>query len=310
MILCGCEINRNEKRPVSLPVPGGGSIEAVLICGAHEGKTLIATAGVHGCEYSGVEALLRLSRELEPHSLHGQVVLVPVVNSGGFFAGAKQVVPSDGINLNRAFPGSADGSESARIACAVETLLYPYADLMIDLHSGDVNEMAMTFVYFHVDEQGDCNDIREAAKALSVDFRVGSTTNNGLYSQAACRGIMSLLLERGGMGRWSMEDVEAYKNNIYELMDYMNILKQDFPLHVQREIGNAVYIEAESEGLWYPRVKEGQAVLKGMVLGDLKDLEGALIRRYEAEFDGIVLYYTLSLGVNKKTPLIAVGQLG
>ena len=47
MTLCGFEIAPGEKRQVKLPVPGGEPLEAWLLCGAHPGKTLVVTAGVH-----------------------------------------------------------------------------------------------------------------------------------------------------------------------------------------------------------------------------------------------------------------------
>lgn len=51
------------------------------------------------------------------------------------------MVPEDGINLNRAFPGNAKGSLSARLAVALENALYPVADFLADLHGGDYNEV-------------------------------------------------------------------------------------------------------------------------------------------------------------------------
>ena len=64
------------------------------------------------------------------------VILLPLTNPTAFYAGAKQVVPEDGINLNRAFPGNAKGSLSARLAAALENALYPVADFLADLHGG------------------------------------------------------------------------------------------------------------------------------------------------------------------------------
>ncbi|WP_244420601.1 succinylglutamate desuccinylase/aspartoacylase domain-containing protein [Mesorhizobium japonicum] len=43
--------------------------------------------------------------------------------------------PVDGSNLNRMFPGRADGSVSERIADAVCRMLVPEADTIFDLHS-------------------------------------------------------------------------------------------------------------------------------------------------------------------------------
>ena len=116
MTLCGFEIAPGEKRQVKLPVPGGAPLEAWLLCGAHSGKTLVVTAGVHGCEYVGILALQKLVETLDCATLYGQVILLPLVNSKGFFAGVKQLNPADDRNLNREFPGKADGSETQRMA--------------------------------------------------------------------------------------------------------------------------------------------------------------------------------------------------
>ena len=65
MTLCGFEIAPGEKRQVKLPVPGGAPLEAWLFCGTHSGKTLVITAGVHGCEYVGILALQKLVETLD-----------------------------------------------------------------------------------------------------------------------------------------------------------------------------------------------------------------------------------------------------
>ena len=53
----------------------------------------------------------------------------------------------------------------------------------------------------------------------------------------------------------------------------------------------------------------GQKLKQGTLLGTLKDSYGNEIARYTAPFDGVVLYYTLSLGVKSGDPLIAYGKL-
>ena len=62
--------------------------------------------------------------------------------------------------------------------------------------------------------------------------------------------------------------------------------------------------------LWYPAVSAaGQKLKQGTLLGTLKDSYGNEIACYTAPFDGVVLYYTLSLGVKSGDPLIAYGKL-
>lgn len=310
MQLCGIAVNAGEKKEAELPVPGGGSFYVTLFRGANPGKTLVVTAGVHGCEYNGIEALRSLREELNPKLLHGQVILVPLINRNGFYLGTKQTMPEDHVNLNRAFPGDAFGTAAARMAAALEQHLYAHADLLADLHGGDVNEMAMPFVYFPAAAAPQvCERSRAAAQALSLPYRVASSSKNGLYSWAAQQGVPALLLERGGRGGWSTDEVAAYRRNIYELLDHLEILPQNPPCPAQKEIQETVYLEAEQQGFWYPFVQEGHAFPKGAVLGELRDYNGNLIRTHRAAFDGVALYYTVALGVQAGDPLIAYGKL-
>lgn len=310
MVFYKDEISCGTKKQVVIDVAGIGQLEATVVCGVKQGKTLVVTAGVHGCEYIGIQAVRQLCKELNPAQMKGQVVLVPLVNKNGFYSGAKQIVPSDGQNINRVFPGELGQTESFQIAKAIEEHLYPVADLLIDLHSGDINEMLIPFLFFPAYARIDVTEkSREAAKALSLPYRVASSAKNGLYSWAAQCGIPSLLLERGGRGEWTQEEAEAYKKNVYELLDHLNILEGTQTKTVQKEINTAVYVESPSDGFWYPAVKEGAFVSQGNLLGEIRDIHDNLIKRYEAEFDGLVLYYTLSLGVRKNDPLIAYGKV-
>ena len=185
MILCGYDVRPGQKKNIQIPVHEAETIDAVLVCGKKKGKTLVITAGVHGCEYVGIEAAKRLIRILDPEELCGNVILLPLVNRKGFFQSRMRVVPEDNKNLNQAFPGTADGTLSSRIAYAIENSIYPYADFLIDLHSGDMNESLFPLAFFPGEGSVSVNRTAlEGAKTLSVQYRVRSTSKNGLYSWA------------------------------------------------------------------------------------------------------------------------------
>ena len=148
MIFCGETILPGNRKWVQLPVPGAQPLECVCLCGVKPGQTLAVTAGVHGCEYVGVQALRTLARELVPDDMTGNVILLPLANPYGFYAGAKRVIPEDGVNLNGAFPGDRNGSLGQRLAFALEDSLYATVDFLADLHSGDCNEALHPLVFF------------------------------------------------------------------------------------------------------------------------------------------------------------------
>ena len=245
------------KQTLPLPVTSPYPVEMTVICGSRPGKTLVVTAGVHGCEYVGIETLNRLKRELEPAALSGRVILLPLVNPEGFYQGSKQTIPADGKNLNRMFPGKPDGTFSSQLARVLEETLYPEADFLMDLHGGDVNEALTPLVFFPASVPESLSAAASAAaESLSVPYRVASTSQNGLYSWAAQCGIPALLVERGDRGLWSEKEVAACRENVYELMRHLGILNAASvsPCLQQAEIRRAVYEEAPADGFWYPAV--------------------------------------------------------
>src|SRR5438132_5694692 len=81
----------------------------VTVVASGRGKTALVLAGNHGDEYPGQVALLKLCRELEPDHVAGRVILIPALNLPAAKA-ATRLSPLDAKNMNRAFPGKADGA--------------------------------------------------------------------------------------------------------------------------------------------------------------------------------------------------------
>ena len=322
---------KTKKKKFSIEISGEFFCQGMEMTGNNPGKTLVVTAGVHGREYVGIQTLFTFAEDILCEEINGRLILIPVVNEEGFYQGSRQIVPADGINLNRAFPGNIHGTRTWRLAAALETCLYPKADFLLDLHGGDDNEMAMPFVYFSACAgTGVTEASRRAASSLSVSVRTASSARNGLYSQAAQRGIPSLLLERGGGGLWSAEEIKECKKNIRELMVHLgmiqedekgesktwknkrNIARKDKETEAgkeQREILHTEYLRFPADGIWYPSVIAGQYLNAGDIIGELYHMDGELIHRYKAKQAGIVLYYTTALGVRAGDSLAAIGKL-
>ena len=96
----------------------GLEVPVVVVTGAGDGPRLVVLAGVHGCEYASMAAVRRWARGLEERELRGRVVAVPVLNLPAFRARTPFVVPDDGKNLNRCFPGDQAGTLGDRLAYA------------------------------------------------------------------------------------------------------------------------------------------------------------------------------------------------
>ncbi len=307
MSVCEIEnVKRGEKRRFSLSVPGCAPLDGWVANGARDGKTLVVTSGVHGCEYIGPTAARRFAEELDTAKMRGRAIIVPMLNPTGFFMGAKRIMPEDGKNLNGEFPGDPDGPYTQRMAAAIEKELYPRADFLADLHGGDVYEELSPLVFFPA-AAGEWveSESLSAARDLSAPMLVASSAKNGVYSRAAQLGVPALLLERGCRGLWRAEEESAVYEDLCRLLVHLGIIEGVVARVKQREVRKAVYEEASSRGCWRPAVHAGESVVEGQLLGDLRTLDGELIRRVEARGDGVVMYVTVTLGVSEGDSLAA-----
>ena len=81
------------------------------------GPTVLMIGGVHGDEFEGPAALMRLAQDLREEDMTGRVILMPALNHPALNASSR-VSPLDGQNLNRAFPGDRDGGPTAVLPAA------------------------------------------------------------------------------------------------------------------------------------------------------------------------------------------------
>ena len=126
----------------------GLDVPALEFTGTSDGPLLTVLAGVHGCEYAPMAALRAWAGRLAARELRGRVVAVPVLNLPAFRARSPFVVPDDGKNLNRCFPGDPSGSLAERLAYDTFTKVIKGSDALIDMHAGDMVEALQPFALY------------------------------------------------------------------------------------------------------------------------------------------------------------------
>lgn len=291
----------------------GVRMPVTLINGEKDGKTILITAGVHGAEYPGIQTVVELAREIDPKDIKGNIIFIHVVNVQAFEKKVSAIVPADGKNINRVFPGKKDGTLAEQIAHFITNECQEQSDFYIDLHGGDLYEQATDFVYYPGFGSEDVlNYSKEIASRLNVAYMVKSGAKTGAYNSAAINGTPSLLIESGGRGAWSQAEVYKYKNNIKILLNSLNVYTNNGSKEESsqpKDITRAIYLESDISGFWYPEVEAGEVIEKGQFLGVIKDFFGEVINRYYAEIDGVVLYMTVTLSVENSEPLIAYGEI-
>lgn len=283
-----------------------------VLRGKKEGKTVLITAGIHAAEYVGIQAAIELSDRLDPQKISGTVILVKVVNRSAFECRNGSFCVEDGKNLNRVFPGSPNGTEADRLAFGISSQLQAVADYYIDLHSGDAYEKLTPYVYYPGKAEKSVVELsKKMAMQTDVPYMVRSdVSGGGAYNYAAASGIPSILIERGDMGDWNMEEVFSDVRDVWNILVSLGIYEgvKDERNYHPIEIGRVCYLSAADTGLWYPEKKPGDIVKTGDILGCVKDYQGRILEVFEAEFNGVVLYETASLQVVADGPAITYGE--
>lgn len=307
-------VRRGEKYQGDISFANGDIVlPGTIICGKLPGKTMLITGGVHSGEYVGIQACVELGAELQPEKTVGTIVILKVLNRPAFENRAGSLGLSDGKNLNRVFPGNPNGTEMERLAWAITKEVYPKVDYYIDLHSGDDFEALTPYVYYAGKAAQEVTEVsRKMAEQVDVPYMVRSmVSSGGAYNYAASKGIVSILLERGGMGAWTSEEVNSDKRDVRNILSSLDMyqIRRDVRNYVPMEVTDVCYQAASEDGLWYPAAKPGNMVAEGALLGTIRDYNGKLRETCRAEYTGVVLYQTGSLQVTEGGPVVAYGRI-
>ena len=84
----------------------------------------------------------------EPSQLSGAVIIVPLVNPASFAQKVPHLNPVDGKNMNRFYPGKADGTQTERVSWAIAKQVVDKCDYLLDFHGGDLDENLRRYVYW------------------------------------------------------------------------------------------------------------------------------------------------------------------
>ena len=277
------------------------------------GPRLTVLAGVHGCEYAPMAAVRRWTRALAERDLRGSVRAVPVLNLPAFRARSPFVVPDDGKNLNRCFPGDPAGTVADRLAYAAFTQLIEGSDALVDAHAGDMVEALEPFALY------DAGPSEDRARELAVAYGLGYVIRQepgpgravgGTTSTAAAEiGIPAIIAEAGGCGLVEPAAVAAHVRGLDRLLALLGMTSDPAPDgEAPVYLGRFLWLRATGEGWWEPAVRPGQRVSAGQLLGTVSSLDGAqVLQSVTAPAPGVPMFITSSPAVAADGLLLGLG---
>jgi predicted deacylase len=234
------------------------------------------------------------------------------VSVPSFRARSAFIVPQDGKNLNRCFPGSYDGTFSDVLARHVFDELIAPSDVMLDLHGGDMVEALEPFTLY------DESPVEEPARALAIAFDLPYVVRSAPHdapisgtttSAAAAAGVPAVIAEVGGRGLLEEDAVRRHLDGLTNALRHLAMLPGDPtpPRRDMRSVSRFVWLRCEDEGWWEPDVRAGEVVHAGASLGSVKSLFGDVTEPIQAPEDGVVLFVTTSPAVGADGLLAGLG---
>ncbi|QKC92366.1 peptidase M14 [Mesorhizobium sp. NZP2234] len=273
-----------------LVVPKGADCEAlslpVFSLNKGDGPRLLITGGCHGNELEGPLVARRLVEWLPEAQTCGRVIIVPVLNPPAVQAFTRNT-PIDGLNLNRVFPGRANGSVTERIADAVSRLLLPTADTVFDLHSfGPTWDFPPSTTTHPISDPALMAKTIGMAEAFKLPMTLvwDHPDTPGMFDISAHnKGKVFVCAELGG-GTVGAESLAIYEAGVRNALISLGLIegKAEYPMFRQRKSSQTLQtrrpadeLKSPARGIFEPRCSMLDEVKQGDLIGILHPMDSS-----------------------------------
>lgn len=275
----------NSLAGIFVPTP------VLVVHGEKPGPTVCLTGAIHGDELNGIEVVRKVMYDLDPKKLTGSVIGVPIVNVQGFRR-ASRYLP-DRRDLNRYFPGTADGSSAARIAHSFFSQIVQHCNYLIDLHTGsfrrtNLPQLRADLSHDHVTEM-----TRNMGDIVVLH---SSGAPGSLRREAVQAGVTAVTIEAGEPLHIDLESVRKAASSIETFLDKMGMYRKKGSWARQTEpvYYTSRWVRASTGGILLSDIRLGARVSKGQTLGEVTDPITNVATPIKSPIDGQVIGMALN----------------
>lgn len=281
-------------------------LPVIIVAGRKSGPTICVVASIMGDEFPGTIIARKVALELDPEQLAGTLVSIPIANPPSFGFGSHpplHVSPLDYMNMNRIFPGRCDGYPSERIAYTIfeKVIRKTKANYVVSFHGGGPYCEVYPATYFTETEVMEVS--MELALAFGVELNTKiskellSTEEPGRVTGTldACCGkhaIPAIIADIGGWGilsHYGYSWVDIGSEGVLNIMRYYKMIPGKAVFHPKAKVYEGrVWVRPNSGGIFEAKVKLGEEVSEGDLLGLITDIFGKKKEELVAPKSGIV----------------------
>lgn len=277
-ILLNKEIQPGETKTVNLKIAQLHTmtelkIPIIVSHSTRKGPVVLLSAGLHGDELNGIEIVRQMIVEKINRPQIGTIICMPLINIFGFVGQTREF--PDGRDLNRVFPGSANGSLASQFAYNLMEHIVPLVDYVIDFHAGG----RARFNVPHVRVQEGKPELKEMADAFQAPFLMYSDNVGGSFREACdLAGVKYLLFEGGKSMDIDNYVVKVAIDGTKRFLNSLGMLKEKYEVP---QVGNPMiciesssWIRADLSGLFRSIVPYGKYVEEGETIAWITDPYG------------------------------------
>ena len=245
-----------------IAIPAGSdsalSIPVAVIRGARPGPVVAFVAGSHGTEYTSIIAMQKLIGRIQATALAGTVIVAPLLNVYSFQMMTPHINPIDRKGMNAGYPGDANGTQTQRALAAVTEQIVTPADVVVDLHGGDLDENLRPYSYwFRGGRTAQDSAGLRLAMAFGLDHIIvtdvdpsSPTAGRSLSGQALVRGKTVLVAEAGRSGIVADADLASLVEGSLNVLGALRMIdRRAAPMKHVTWLAGAVSLCAKSPSL-------------------------------------------------------------
>lgn len=291
LIIGGITISPGETKQIEMPVAKLYTdtdicIPVHVMRSKKAGPTVFVSAAVHGDELNGIEIIRRLIQSKSLKISSGTLILVPMVNVYGVLNQSRYM--PDRRDLNRSFPGSAQGSLAGRVADKFLAEIVRHCDYGIDLHTGAIHRSNLPQVRANLNDP----ETRSLAEVFGVPVLLNADLRDGSLRQAAVESDTRILLYEAGQAlRFDELSIRAGVRGILNVITHLGLVRRKSRRKAVTPYiaNNSAWVRANSSGIVHNLKNLGDQVQKGTPLAEIGSPFGEILSTITANKSGIII---------------------
>ena len=267
-------------------------VPITLINGVREGPTVLVCSGIHGDDLTTIPVVWRVSQEVDPAALSGQVICMPFANPLAI-EGRSHLTPED--RKAPIFPGRPDGTISERLGHGLFNQIVTKTNYIVDLHGGSMEaSLAMLVVVDPVGGEVQ-KTVEEMANAFNPNLifvtsvTAGKDTSDSMHGVANRRGIPSINI---GMGKTGFHEASTRRgtDSVLNVLKYLHMIEGAPKTAVKPYLAiKEIFKFSSHSGAFFPLVEENDMVKEGQKVGSMVDAFGDHLADVTSPATGMVL---------------------